>query len=160
MKAKKLIILVVLGFGLIISCNEKEENNINCSTFDVEKPQLFIKINDATKTNLIENGTINSTNVTIEYIASNISFTIVPENHFGDFNEFDNSLALPFPDESEFQYTINIEGFETIFLDFTAELKSTLCNITFFQPTSVNSNNKEIQLMEFPPQQYLVVIEL
>ncbi|RCS25959.1 hypothetical protein DUT90_09260 [Polaribacter sp. WD7] len=154
----KKLILLVLGFGVIISCYEKE--NINCLTFEIERPQLFIKIINNEGVNLIENGTINSTNITIEENSSNISFTFIPEGQFGDFNEFDNSIALTVPNESDFRYTVAINDFETIVLDFTLVLTNALCNVSFFQPESVNFNDKELQLMEFPPRQYLIVVAL
>ena len=113
----KKLILLVLGFGVIISCYEKE--NINCLTFEIERPQLFIKIINNEGVNLIENGTINSTNITIEENSSNISFTFIPEGQFGDFNEFDNSIALTVPNESDFRYTVAINNFETIVIDRT-----------------------------------------
>lgn len=162
MKIKKItkrILVVVLGLVLMISCKSSNED-VNCLTFDAEAPQLFVRIIDAEGTNLIENGTIDSTSMNIEGDFLDASFQFVPANQFGDFSEFDNSLALFIPNESTFQYTINIDNFETVVLDFNAELIRLPCDISFFEPFSANFNTKELELELFEPHQFLVVIEL
>lgn len=160
MKTGKFRVLIVFVFVLIISCNKNDDDGINCGTFDAELPLLFVKIIDTSGNNLIENGTINPTNVNVEGDFSTASFQFIPANEFDDISEFDNSLALSIPNESTFQYTINLDGFESIVLDFTAELTRIPCNIAFFKPIGVNFNTHELELLEIPPQQFLVSIEL
>lgn len=159
MKIGKFRVLIFSVFVLIISC-DKNDDSINCGTFDAELPLLFVKITDTSGTNLIENGTIDITNINIESNFSTASFQFIPANELGDKSEFDNSLALSIPNESTFQYTINLDGFESIVLDFTAEFIRIPCDITFFKPVRVNFNTDELELMEIPPQQFLITIEL
>lgn len=158
-KIKKLQLLIVLGLVLISSCNNNDDD-INCLTFDVEQPLLFVRIIDATGTNLIENGSIDPAMIDVKGDFLNASFQFIPANESGDVGEFDNTLALSIPNESTFQYTIDLENFETIILDFTAELITLPCNITFFEPVEVNLNTENHELMLFHPRQFLVVVEL
>ncbi|MFK7774712.1 MAG: hypothetical protein AB8F94_21415 [Saprospiraceae bacterium] len=160
MKIGKFRVLIIFVFVLIISCNKNDDDCINCGTFDAELPLLFVKIMATSGTNLIENGTIDPTNINVEGDFSTASFQFIPANELGDISDFDNSLALSIPNESTFQYTINLDGFESIVLDFTAEFTKIPCDITFFKPIGVNFNTDELELMEIPPQQFLVTIEL
>lgn len=67
--------LMVLGLVFISSCNKNNENDaINCLTFDVQQPLLFIRVIYTIGTNLIENGTIDPTTISVKGNFANASF--------------------------------------------------------------------------------------
>ena len=160
---KKVFVIILMGF-LVFSCLSDDDDGIDCKLFDPAFPSLYIRIVDATGVNLIENGTIDSENITVQGDFANAGFRFVPADEFvvpdADIREFDNSLNLYIPNESSFQYSINLDDFETINLGFNAELTRIPCDITYFTPTSVTFNEEPIELTEMSSLQLLVIIEL
>ena len=160
---KKVFVIILMGF-LVFSCLSDDDDGIDCKLFDPAFPSLYIRIVDATGVNLIENGTIDSENITVQGDLANAGFRFVPADEFAvpdaDIREFDNSLNLYIPNESSFQYSINLDDFETINLGFNAELTRIPCDITYFTPTSVTFNEEPIELTEMSSLQLLVIIEL
>ena len=126
MKKKYTLILI----GLLLSCSNNDDDGIDCSLFDPAFPELYIRLVDETGTNLIDNGTIDPDNITIE----------------GNFSirEFDNTLLLYIPNESTFRYTVNLDDTDSVDIDFTAELTRIPCNISYFTPNGVEYNNVTI----------------
>ena len=70
MKKKYTLILI----GLLLSCSNNDDDGIDCSLFDPAFPELYIRLVDETGTNLIDNGTIDPDNITIEGNFSNADF--------------------------------------------------------------------------------------
>lgn len=160
---KKVFTIILIGL-LISSCSNDDNNGIDCSLFDPAFPSLFIRIVDSNGANLIENGTINPSNITIDGDFPNAGFQFIPANEFAvadaDIRAFDNSLNLSIPNETSFQYTISTDGFETIKIDFEAELTRIPCDITYFIPTRATFNGETLELMEISSLEFLVIVEL
>ena len=159
---KKVFVIIIIGF-LFPSCTS-DDDGIDCEIFDPAFPSLFIRIVDATGANLIENENIDPNNITVEGDFPNAGFQFIPASVFAvpdaDIKEFDNSLTLSIPNESSFHYTIYLDGFEAIDLDFEAELTRIPCDITYFIPSSVTFKEETIELTEMSSLQFLVIIEL
>tara|TARA_R110001583_G_scaffold132337_1_gene284304 strand:- start:42 stop:524 length:483 start_codon:yes stop_codon:yes gene_type:complete len=160
MKKKYTLILI----GLLLSCSNNDDDGIDCSLFDPAFPELYIRLVDETGTNLIDNGTIDPDNITIEGNFSNADFRFIPANEFAnpdaEIREFDNTLLLYIPNESTFRYTVNLDDTDSVDIDFTAELTRIPCNISYFIPNGVEYNNVTLELTEVSSLQFLAVIEL
>lgn len=160
---KRVFVIILIGF-LFQSCSRDDDDGIDCQLFDPAFPSLLIRIVDTTGTNIIENGTIDPNNIVVEGDFTNAGFQFIPANEFAapdaDIRELDNTLNLYIPNESSFQYTINLDNFETINLGFSAELTRIPCDIAFFTPTSVTFNGETIELNEMSSLQFLAIIEL
>lgn len=160
---KKIIKLILIGI-LFSSCSNNDEGGIDCSLFDPAFPSLYIRIVDNAGVNLIENGTIDPNNISVEGDFSGAGFQYIPANEFANpdanIREFDNSLSLFIPNESTFQYTIHLDDIKTINVNFTAELTRIPCDITYFKPIEGAFDGETLELMEISPLQYLAVIEL
>jgi|SRR5690606_23651781 len=159
---KKVFVIIIIGF-LFPSCSS-DEDGIDCELFDPAFPTLFIRVVDATGANLLENGTIDPNNIAVEGDFPNAGFQFITANEFAvpdaDIREFDNSLNLSIPNESSFQYTIDLDDFETIEVGFKAELTRIPCGITYFIPTEVTFKEETIELTEMSSLQFLIIIEL
>ncbi len=160
---KKVFAITLIGL-LFTSCLSSDDDGIDCELFDPAFPTLFIRIVDATGANLIENGTIDPNNIMVEGDFPNAGFQFIPANEFAvpdaDIREFDNSLNLSIPNELSFQYTIDLDDFETINVGFNAELTRIPCEITYFTPIEVTFKDEIIELTEISSLQFLVIIEL
>ena len=160
---KKILLFIMIGV-LLSNCSSDDNDGIDCALFDPEFPSLFIRIVDADGTNLIENGTIDPENISVQGDFPNAAFRFVPANEFAaadaEVRELDNTLNLSIPNESSFQYTVNLDDFETVKVDFNAELTRIPCDITYFTPTVATFNEEIIRLTELSSLQFLVVIEL
>lgn len=161
MKKVFTIILITL---LLPSCSGDDDDGIDCALFDPAFPSVYIRIVDATGANLIENETIDPNNITVEGDFPYAGFHFIPANEFAvpgaDIRVFDNSLNLFIPNESSFQYTIDLDGYETISVGFDAELTRIPCGITYYKPIGVTFNGETIELKEISSLQFLVIIEL
>lgn len=142
---KKILTLILIGF-LISSCSSDDDNEINCALFDPAFPELYIRLVDGTGVNLIENGTIDPENITVEGDFSNPDFRYIPTNEFAesdaDIRKYDNSLSLLIPRESKFEYTINLNVTTSIILEFDAKFAEIPCEISFFVPINLSLTTK------------------
>ena len=151
--------------GLLFpSCSSDDDAGIHCALFDPAFPSLFIRIVDSSGANLIENETIDPNNITVEGDFPNAGFQFIPANEFAapdtDIREYDNSLNLFIPNESSFQYTIDLDNFDTIDVRFEAAITRIACDISYFIPTRVTFKRETIELMEISSLEFLVIIEL
>ena len=146
---KKILTLFLIGI-LISSCsNNDDEEVIDCSLFDPAFPELYIRLVDETGTNLIENETIDPENITVEGDFSNPGFRYIPPHGFAepdsDIRKYDNTLFLFIPNESKFEYTINLNDTTFIILEFDARFAELPCEVSYFIPTKLTFNNQNIE---------------
>lgn len=145
---KKTLTLLLIGV-LISSCSNDDSHQINCALFDPAFPELYIRLVDETGVNLIENGTIDPDDITVEGNFSNPDFRYIPPNEFAesdaDIRKYDNTLSLLIPRESKFEYTINFINTASIILEFDAIFTEIPCGISFFIPTKLKFNNQNIE---------------
>lgn len=155
---KKTIIFILIGL-LLSSCSNNDDNTINCATFDPFFPELYIRLVDETGNNLIENGTIEPNDITVEGDFPNPLFRLVtPEDAVVE--AFSNTLILAIPNQSIFRYTINLNDTDSIDIDFNNELIELVCDVSFFSPSAVELNGETIELSEIEARLFLVDIEL
>ncbi len=145
---KKILTLLFIGI-LFISCSSDDDNGIDCSLFDPAFPELYIRLVDETGTNLIENGTIDPENITIEGDFSNPGFRHIPPSEFGEpdaeIRKYDNTLFLFIANESNFEYTINLDDSTSIILNFEARFTELPCEVSYYIPTKLTYNNQNIE---------------
>ncbi|GGD97912.1 hypothetical protein [Maribacter cobaltidurans] len=145
---KKLLILFLIGI-LFTSCSSDDDNGIDCSLFDPAFPELYIRLVDETGTNLIENGTIDPENITVEGDFSNPGFQYIPPNEFAepdaDIRKYDKTLYLFIPNESNFKYTINLDDSTSIILNFEARFAELPCEVSYYIPTKLTFNNQNVE---------------
>ena len=146
---KKILTLLLIGI-LISSCsNNDDEEVIDCSLFDPAFPELYIRLVDETGTNLIENETIDPEDITVEGDFSNPGFRYIPPHGFAepdsDIRKYDNTLFLFIPNESKFEYTINLNDTTSIILEFDARFAELPCEVSYFIPTKLTFNNQNIE---------------
>lgn len=144
---KKILTLFLIGI-LLTSCSN-DDDGIDCSLFDPALPELYIRLVDETGVNLIENGTIDPENITVEGDFSNPTFQYIPPNEFAeadaDIRKYDNTLSLFIPRKSKFEYTINLNSETSITLEFDAKLVEIQCGISYFIPTKLTYNNQSLE---------------
>ncbi|SHJ96475.1 hypothetical protein SAMN04487911_1772 [Arenibacter nanhaiticus] len=142
---KKLLTLFLIGI-LLTSCSNDDDNGIDCSLFDPAFPELYIRLVDETGTNLIENGTIDPENITVEGDFSNPGFRYIPPSEYDDayIRKYDNTLYLFIPNQSNFEYTINLDDPTSIFLNFEARFAELPCGVSYYIPTKLTYNNQNI----------------
>ena len=156
--------MIILVGLLFLSCSNDDNDGIDCALFDPAFPSLYIRIVDDAGTNLIENGTIDPNNITVEGNFTGAGFRYIPKNEFAVpsayIRAFDNTLFLFVPNEPIFQYTINLNDTDSIDLVFTAELTKIPCDISYFKPNGGVYNNETLELSVVPPLQFLAIIEM
>jgi hypothetical protein len=149
MKVGKLGLLIVFGLVLLTNCNNNEDDGIDCSLFDPAFPELHIRLVDETGTNLIENGTINPENITVEGNFSNPGFRYIPPNEFAEpdaeIRKYDNTIFLFIANKSKFEYTINLNDTTSIILKFDARFAELPCEVSYFIPTKLTFNNQNVE---------------
>ena len=145
---KKLLTLLFIGI-LFISCSNEEDNGINCSLFDPAFPELYVRLVDETGANLIENGTIDPETIMVEGDFSNPGFRHIPPNEFGEpdaeIRKYDNTLYLFIANESNFEYTINLDDSTSIILNFETRFAELPCGVSYYLPTKLTYNNQNIE---------------
>tara|TARA_B110000977_G_C10920839_1_gene433034 strand:- start:153 stop:644 length:492 start_codon:yes stop_codon:yes gene_type:complete len=145
---KKILTLFLIGI-LLTSCSNDDDNGIDCSLFDPAFPQLYIRLVDETGANLIENGTFDPENITVEGDFANPDFRYIPPNEFAepdaDIRKYDNTLFLFIANESKFEYTINLDDSTSIILNFDARFAELPCEVSYFIPTKLIYNNQNIE---------------
>ena len=145
---KKLLTHFLIGI-LLTSCSNDDDNGIDCSLFDPAFPELYIRLVDETGANLIENGTIDPENITVEGDFSNPGFRYIPPSEFGEpdaeIRKYDNTLFLFIANESNFEYTINLDDSISIILNFEARFAELPCEVSYYIPTKLSYNNQNIE---------------
>ena len=145
---KKLLTLFLIGI-LLTSCSNDDDNGIDCSLFDPAFPELYIRLVAETGANLIENGTIDPENITVEGDFSNPGFRYIPPSEFGEpdaeIRKYDNTLFLFIANESNFEYTINLDDSISIILNFEARFAELPCEVSYYIPTKLTYNNQNIE---------------
>ena len=145
---KKLLTLFLIGISLT-SCSSDDDNGIDCSLFDPAFPELYIRLVDETGANLIENGSIDPENITVEGNFSNPDFRYIPPNEFAEpdahIRKYDNTLYLFYPNESNFEYTINLDDSKSIILNFEARFAELPCGVSYYIPTKLTYNNQNVE---------------
>ena len=145
---KKILTLFLIGI-LLTSCSNDDDNGIDCSLFDPAFPQLYIRLVDETGANLIENGTFDPENITVEGDFANPGYRYIPHNEFAepdaDIRKYDNTLFLFIANESKFEYTINLDDSTSIILNFDARFAELPCEVSYFIPTKLIYNNQNIE---------------
>ena len=157
---KKIFTLILIGL-LLSSCSNNEDNGIDCGLFDPKFPSLNIKLVDSNGNNLIENGTYNPNEITLQS-GLGLRFNLADEFAVpdADIREFDNTIKLFIPNESTFEYVIQLNETDIISLDFSAELTRIRCDITYFIPTESVFDNQTLELKEVFVLKFLTEIEL
>lgn len=144
---KKIFTLLLIGI-LVSNCSNNDDDGIDCSLIIPAVPELYIRLVDETGANLIENGTIQPENITVEGVFSNPGFRYIPPNEFAepdaDIRKYDNTLNLFIPNESNFEYTINLDDSTSIILNFEARFAEPPC-VSYFIPTKLIYNNQNVE---------------
>jgi len=160
---RKLFFLTAL-LTIIIGCSTDDEE-IDCSLFDPIFPELYIRLVDDAGVNLIDNGTINPKNFSVEGDFSGANFQVVPLNGSAasepDSGKSDNTLSLFIPRKATFQYTIILNDIDKSFtIGFTAEPMRLPCDITFFKPINGLYDNQTLELSEVRSLQFVTDLEI
>lgn len=146
---KKILTLLLVGIFISSCSNNEDDDGIDCSLFDPEFPGLYIRLVDETGTNLIQNGTIDPENITVEGDFSNPGFRYFPPNEYAepdaDIRKYDNTLFLFIPNESKFEYIINLNDSTSIILEFEARFAKLPCEVSYYIPTNLTYDSQNIE---------------
>ena len=161
---KKLFLLVTVTVLIGCSNDDDDDQGIDCALFDPGFPSLFIRIVDSTGTNLIENGTIDPDNISVEADFPGGDFQFVPANENArpdsEIRELDNTIFIRIPNESTFQYTIHLSSTDDIRVEFSAEFTRIPCNLFYFTPNEGVFKDETFELKELSSLQFLAILEL
>ncbi|CDF79485.1 conserved hypothetical protein [Formosa agariphila KMM 3901] len=145
---KKICVLFLIGI-LMSSCSDDDKECIDCALFDPAFPDLYIRLVDETGINIIENGTIDPKDITVEGNFSNPNFYYMPPNEYvepdADIRVYDNTLLLYIPRASAFEYTLHLNDSTAIVLEFEADYTEIPCNISYYNTTQLIYNNQNIE---------------
>lgn len=154
-------LLFLLSFLLLTSCSV-DDDGIDCALYDPMFPTLFVKFVNESGENLIENGTLDPEQISIETDFLHGSFIFHPENDFAnpdaELRVFDNTMELYIPRETNFHYTISFEETEIASLDFTAKETAIACGISYFIPIKAESEGNILEIQEFSGLRFLVEV--
>ncbi|SFU67551.1 hypothetical protein SAMN05216480_112142 [Pustulibacterium marinum] len=160
---KKLLAFVLIGI-LFASCSSDDANEVDCSLFDPVFPELYIRLVDDTGANLIENGTVNPENITVEGNFESPGFWYIPPNEFAnpdaDIRKYDHTLSLSIPNESNFEYTIHLNSTTTIVLNVEAKFVELPCGVSYFVPTKLTYNNQNIISENAATDEFIFLAEI
>ena len=155
----KQIIALTLIVVLSMSCSKGKDEDVNCSLFDPIFPGLYIRLVDESGSNLIENGTIDPDEISVEGNFSEAGFRLVTGNELG-ISDFHHTLYLYFPRESSYRFSLHLNNTDSIEVNLTTEIVNIPCDISYSIPTGVEQNGETLELIEASPLQFLVEIEL
>jgi len=145
---KKILMILLIGL-LAYSCSNNDDGGIDCSLFDPAFPELYIRLVDETGTNLLENGTIDPEDITVQGDFSNPGFRYIPPHEFAEpdsyIRKYDNTLFLFIANESNFEYSINLNDTTSIILEFDARFAELPCEVSYFIPTKLIYNGQNIE---------------
>ena len=145
---KKMFTLLLIGI-LVSNCSKNDDDGIDCSLFDPAFPELYIRLVDENGVNLIQNGTIDPENITVEGNFSNPGFRYIPPSEYGEpdseIRKYDNTLFLFIANDSNFEYTINLDDSTSIILNFEAKFAELPCGVSYYIPTKLTYNNQNIE---------------
>lgn len=153
---KRGVLILVFTVTTLISCSNKDGED--CSLFDPVFPSLYLKIVDSNGTNLLENETFKSEDISVKGNFSNASFVFVSENE--DNINLNNTLFLAIPNQLESKYSIQLNDSEIIEIDFKVEKVEIACNISYNKPVEALFREENLELKEFDSLQYYLVVEL
>ncbi|MCM5663774.1 hypothetical protein [Galbibacter mesophilus] len=145
---KKIFTLLLISILMFSCSNDDDGEEIDCALFDPMVSSLLIRLVDQDGTNLIENGTINPENITVEGNFPNPDFQYLPPREgidSDDSTKYNHTLLLNIPYQSNFTYTINLNETESIDLEFDARLEELPCEVSFFIPTKLTYEGQEIK---------------
>lgn len=157
---KKSILILLLSL-LCFSCQNDDDNQLDCGLYAPAFPSVFLKITDDNGNNLLENGTINPDDIILQ---SGLGFRYNPAskstNANDDIKVLDNTLELYIPNDTAFDYIFQLNDAQTVELHFATEALAAACGLVYFVPTSVVYNNQDQTLDEVFPQVFLTSISL
>ncbi len=146
-----------------IGCSNNDEE-IDCELIDFAFPSLFIRLVDDAGTNLIENGTIDPDDISVQGDFKSPGFQIIPAREFAlpdaDIRELDHTIMLFIPNQSTFQYTIHWSDMNSIQVDFSAEFTKLPCFLFYYKPIGGVFKNETFDFREIPPLQFVAELEL
>jgi hypothetical protein len=155
--------LLILALIISMGCSS-DDDKIDCALYDPGFASLYVKFIDNSGENLIENGTIDPSDISVEGDFSEASFRFNPANEFAvpdaDIRQLDNTIELIIPNTSTFQYVIRLSSTVLITLDFSAEITRLPCNLSYYDPTAVVFNDIEFGLTEIRTLYNLAEIQL
>lgn len=161
----KYLILLAMSLPILIGCSKNDSSDeLNCELYDPAFPSLNVRLVDSAGNNLIENGTIDPNFISVEGNFLGAGFRFNPANEFAvpdaEIRQFDNTIGLFLPYQSEFQYSVRVGDTQTVNIDFSAALKNIPCDLSYFKPNGAIYNNENLPITEFSIIQLLVVLEL
>ncbi|MBA6152135.1 hypothetical protein [Gelidibacter maritimus] len=140
--------LLLIGV-LILSCSNSNDDGIDCSLFDPEFPQLYIRLVDEAGINLLENGTFDPENIIVEADFPNPGFRYIPPNKYAepdaDIRRYDNTIFLFIANKLNFEYVINLNDTTAVILEFESRFAELPCGVSYFIPTELKFNNQHIE---------------
>ena len=151
-------------FVLFIGCSNGDDEAIDCDLVDIALPALNLRLVDNTGENLLESGSVDPETITIEADFGDASFVYIPESENAEPNAASNiiqhSLAVSLPTSLEnFQYQINVVGYETVNLDILAEENEEPCSDLSI-PVGASVNGQALEKIEISEIEMLAVLPL
>ena len=151
-------------FILFIGCSNDEDETIDCNLVDIALPALHLRLVDNTGENLLESGSVDPETITIEADFGDVSFVYIPEIENVEPNAagsiIQHSLAVFLPNSLEnFQYQINVAGYETVNLDILAEENEEPCSDLSI-PVGALVNGQTLEQIEISEIEMLIVLPL
>ncbi|CAN0581850.1 unnamed protein product [Ectocarpus sp. 12 AP-2014] len=160
----KKYVTLLIAVGMLFSCSNTDEEEIDCRLFDPAFPSLYLRLEDENGVNLFENGSIDPDSLRVTGNFEGAGFYFNPANEFAvpdaDIRKLDNTIGLAVPNQATFQHTIFWSQNDSIVVGAIGSLTELPCNISYFTPINATYNGSQVTLTEVPPLQFLVVLEL